>query len=191
MSLLFCKLTFFVAFATTHRATCQLFFSSDPHFLYWKCPTTSWGRRSAHFRHNNCYRSFNPTLSRCNCNRSFLHSLHEGAASFLFVLLWYVDLLRLLFLGVGDVAMLHLTINQLTSSNWTLQASTDFNNFTARVADPHHSLMRIRIQLFTLMRIRIWIRLLIKLWESTTPGLVLRCERLRLYFEPLKLQSFT
>ncbi len=59
-------------------------------------------------------------LSRGSCNQSFHPYLHEGAASFLFVLLWYVDLLRLLLLGVGDVAMLHLTINQLTSSIWTL-----------------------------------------------------------------------
>ncbi len=67
-----------------------------------------------------------PLLSRGNCNQSFLHSLHEGAASFLFVLLWYVDLLRLLLLGVGDVAVLHLTINQLTSSNWNHPSCNGF-----------------------------------------------------------------
>jgi hypothetical protein len=63
----------------------------------------------AFLHHNNCNRLFT--------TNSFHPSLHEGAASFLFVLLWYVDLLCLLLLGVGNVAMLHLTINQLTSSN--------------------------------------------------------------------------
>ncbi len=66
-------------------------------------------------------------------------SLHEGAASFLFVLLWNVDLFRLLLLGVGDVAMLHLTINQTEIFNVVY-----FNNFNFSYIQPG---LRIRITL--------------------------------------------
>ncbi len=91
------------------------------------------GSRSAHFCHNNCNLSFNPHSFPQQLQSTIPPlSLHEGAASFLFVLLWYVDLFCLLLLGVGDVAVLHLTINQLTSTK-IFQTSTDFNSLFFRI----------------------------------------------------------
>ncbi len=165
LSWLFCKLTFFVAFATTHRATWQLFFSCNPHFLHWKCPTTSWGGFAAlqlqSIIHPHSFPqqllSITPPLSTWGCSiLSFCPSLVCWSSLPPPSWRW----------GRGHAA----PDNQSTSSNWTLPKLQR----TSIILQPG---LRIRITL--LMRIRIHLFTLSgscsssKWWESTTTGMVL------------------